>query len=280
MEQPIAGGYVIFARRFFDRDSWTWADLDHEQRAILQWLVFRARWKQEPKVMPVGNGTVRIERGQLFTSYKKIAKECRSTKKRVRTCLRIGSQMDFLRAQARAGLGLHITICNYDRYQNPDNYVGHTPGTTLGTHRARTGHAVGTVRNKGIRKEGEEGNNLLPPTTPRARSSPDYSPGFKRWWKTYPSGSRKASKPKCHEIWQREALEGRTDELVRKLDALKGTQQWQEGFWPAPLTYLRQRRFDDDLVDTSPGECERCYEPAVGGRRHCAHCLEILERTA
>jgi len=273
VEEQIEGGYVIFARKFFDPDSWTWANLDHEQRAILQWLVWRARWKHEPKVIPVGRGIVRIERGQLFTSYQTIAKGCRSTVKRVRTCLQIGTRMGFLRVWVRAGCGLHVAICNYERYQNPHNYSGQT----LGRDRAGIGHASGNVRNK---EASNKGNTLFPPPTRRARSSPDYSPGFQRWWKTYPSGSRKAGKPKCLEIWGRENLEGRMDELLQKLEALKQTQQWRDGYWPAPLTYLRQRRFDDDLVDAGPGECRRCHEPTAEGKEHCAHCLETLERTA
>ena len=273
MEQPIEGGYVIFARKFFDPDSWTWTHLDHEQRAILQWLIWRARWKHEPQVIPVGRGTVTINRGELFTSYKNIAEGCKTTLKRGRGFVRVAAQMGFLRAEGRAGYGLHITICNYDRYQNPDNYFGQRSGIRW----AEGGQRVGNVRRK---ESGKQGNNQSPPTTHRARSSPDYSEGFARWWKTYPSGSRRAGKPKCHEIWKREGIEARADELIEKLEALKQTEQWQGGYWPAPLTYLRQRRFDDDLEDASPAECERCNEPALEGKRHCAHCQEVLEKTA
>lgn len=72
-------------------------------------------------------------------------------------------------------------------------------------------------------------------------------PEFDRFWTTWPASSRKVAKAKCLERWRRSKLDDVADRIVEHVDAMKATKQWLEGFEPAPLTYLNQRRWEDEL---------------------------------
>jgi hypothetical protein len=68
---------------------------------------------------------------------------------------------------------------------------------------------------------------------------------FGQFWEQWPSSPRKVAKSKCAEVWKRRGLDAVADQIVAHLSATKGTEQWQRGYEPAPLTYLNQRRWED-----------------------------------
>jgi hypothetical protein len=72
-------------------------------------------------------------------------------------------------------------------------------------------------------------------------------PGFVRFWSTWPKSQRKVGKAECAKRWKARRLETEADALVAHVQAMLGTQQWREGFEPAPLTYINQRRWQDDV---------------------------------
>lgn len=85
-------------------------------------------------------------------------------------------------------------------------------------------------------------------SSPRGDSgSSEGLPEFDRFWATWPASSRKVAKAKCLERWRRSKLDDVADRIVEHVDAMKATKQWLEGFEPAPLTYLNQRRWEDEL---------------------------------
>lgn len=71
---------------------------------------------------------------------------------------------------------------------------------------------------------------------------------FGRFWKTWPSTERKVAKAKCLDAWKRRHLDARADQIIAHVEAMKGTDTWQRGFEPAPLTYLNQRRWEDSVA--------------------------------
>ena len=79
----------------------------------------------------------------------------------------------------------------------------------------------------------------------------DYTPGFEKWWKTYPSWRRK-DKIKCFLLWQKRHLEERHADLVEKLEAdVAWDPAWQKDgkgkqYIPLSHTYLNGGRYDDD----------------------------------
>ncbi len=79
----------------------------------------------------------------------------------------------------------------------------------------------------------------------------EYTSGFERWWKLYPS-HRRRDKLKCFLLWQKRHLEQRTSELCEKLQAdVANDPAWQpdykgKQFIPLTHTYLNGGRYDDD----------------------------------
>lgn len=71
------------------------------------------------------------------------------------------------------------------------------------------------------------------------------SPGFLRFWQAWPKSERKVAKAECAKKWRKENLEGDTDAITAHVVAMKATKQWRDGYDPAPLTYLNQRRWLD-----------------------------------
>lgn len=91
--------------------------------------------------------------------------------------------------------------------------------------------------------KGREGNK---PT-----SVPDTLDGFAEFWKTWPSTDRKTAKAECLKRWKSKGLEPLADQILAHLRGRKNTKKWQEGYEPAPLTYLNQRHWEDGENDTA-----------------------------
>lgn len=70
---------------------------------------------------------------------------------------------------------------------------------------------------------------------------------FDEFWATWPSSTRKVAKATCEKKWVRLKLDDVADRVLVHVRAMKQTEQWKTGFEPAPLTYLNQKRWEDDL---------------------------------
>ena len=78
------------------------------------------------------------------------------------------------------------------------------------------------------------------------KSNNNICAGFEKFWNTYPKTSRKVGKSACLKSWQRQQLDPLADQIASRVEALKASDPWQRGFEPAPLTFLNQRRWEDD----------------------------------
>jgi hypothetical protein len=45
-------------------------------------------------------------------------------------------------------------------------------------------------------------------------------------------------------------LDGVAEQIFSHVTALKSSEQWTTGYEPAPLTYINQRRWEDDVPST------------------------------
>jgi hypothetical protein len=75
----------------------------------------------------------------------------------------------------------------------------------------------------------------------------DPPPGFARFWVAWPQSGRKAAKAECAKRWKARGLEPLAGLIVAHVEAMKASTQWRSGFEPAPLTYLNQRRWEDEI---------------------------------
>lgn len=81
---------------------------------------------------------------------------------------------------------------------------------------------------------------------------------FSEFWAAWPNTDRKVAKAKCAEKWRKAKLGEEADSILAHIRQEKANnRQWFDGFEPAPLTYLNQRRWADRSLaedDASPGE--------------------------
>ena len=75
--------------------------------------------------------------------------------------------------------------------------------------------------------------------------------GFNMFWQSWPPSPRKVNKTGCLKKWRKEKLEQHAERIVAHVTAMQRTEQWRTGFEPAPLTYLNQCRYDDDIPEPS-----------------------------
>jgi len=73
-------------------------------------------------------------------------------------------------------------------------------------------------------------------------------PGFARFWIAWPKSPRKVAKAECERRWRSRGLEMHADRIVHHVEAMSSTKQWRGGYDPAPLTYLNQRRWEDEVL--------------------------------
>lgn len=73
---------------------------------------------------------------------------------------------------------------------------------------------------------------------------------FVDFWSVWPASKRKVGKAACEAKWAKHGLDSLADQIIAHVQNLKGSEQWQEGFEPAPLTYINQRRWEDDTPQT------------------------------
>lgn len=94
------------------------------------------------------------------------------------------------------------------------------------------------------------------PTKPRAGTGAEEGtekttpPGLLRFadfWTTWPKSVRKGGKGECSEVWLKTGLDSAADAILGHVTAMRATAAWtKEGgeFVPAPVVYLRQRRWE------------------------------------
>ncbi len=74
---------------------------------------------------------------------------------------------------------------------------------------------------------------------------------FDDFWAVWPPSKRKVAKSACEAKWKRQALDPLADKIIASVTRLRASEQWLSGFDPAPLTYLNQKRWEDDSETNS-----------------------------
>jgi uncharacterized protein YdaU (DUF1376 family) len=94
-------------------------------------------------------------------------------------------------------------------------------------------------------------SNTLPPF-----GEPDVS--FAEFWQHWPKSQRKGSRKECLSVWTRRKLWLLADEILRHVEVMKTSKQWQDqAMIPAPLTYLNQSRWDGAELPVAGSFVER-----------------------
>ncbi len=69
---------------------------------------------------------------------------------------------------------------------------------------------------------------------------------FDDFWDAWPSSKRKVAKAECQKKWVKAGLDAVAETIIAQVNILKVSEQWTGGYEPAPLTYINQRRWEDD----------------------------------
>ena len=121
MSDHIRGGYILLARQMMESDFFKFTPCCRE---VYLWLLLSVNFVDGK----------RFKRGQMFTSIGKIREELawyvgfrkhQYSDNQIRTALNNLVSHDMIHT-AKTTRGLHVTVCNYDTYQNPDNYDART----------------------------------------------------------------------------------------------------------------------------------------------------------
>lgn len=117
---------------------------------------------------------------------------------------------------------------------------------------AKYQHQVATNRSLGKRggrpKKTESETESKPNTNPKKIQNKNIntSSRFDEFWSTWPSSKRKVGKAAVQTKWAKQNLDEVADLIIANVNDLKSSEQWLSGFEPAPMTYINQRRWEDD----------------------------------
>jgi uncharacterized protein YdaU (DUF1376 family) len=76
---------------------------------------------------------------------------------------------------------------------------------------------------------------------------------FEEFWNNWPNSKRKVAKSACKAKWERLALDPLTDKINAVVTRLRASEQWISGYEPAPLTFINQKRWEDDAGTPAVG---------------------------
>jgi uncharacterized protein YdaU (DUF1376 family) len=76
---------------------------------------------------------------------------------------------------------------------------------------------------------------------------------FDEFWNAWPASKRKVAKAECQKKWAKAGCDAVAETIIAQVNKLKVTEQWTGGFEPAPLTYINQRRWEDDAGTPAVG---------------------------
>ncbi len=119
----------------------------------------------------------------------------------------------------------------------------------------RSGNPTGTGRETRHKKKEPVKE---PPTAP-----------FDRFWQAWPRHPRKRDKAACKKKWDTDSLDARAVDVLAVLAREKRGEQWTKNggnFIPAPLTWLRRKRWKDppeDYADAPPSDSQADANRAI-----------------
>jgi len=156
---PIPNGYLKMARILKD------SAVFNNEKWLKVWIWCLIKANHQPTNVPVqtGRGTtvVKLQRGQFIFGRKKAAKDLNMKPSTVRNILEKLKNLRNLDTQPDTHFTI-ITICNYDFYQDDDNYKGQAEGQPKDRQRTGKGQPKDTDNNeKNVNNEKKRESPLI-----------------------------------------------------------------------------------------------------------------------
>ena len=128
----------------------------------------------------------------------------------------------------------HVEVTKYQHQVENNRQLGKRGGRPKKTESVI--ESKPNLNPKKIKKENINTISSVTPTTSR----------FDEFWNNWPSSKRKVARSACKAKWDRQALDPLTSKINAVVTRLKASTQWIEGFDPSPLTFINQKRWEDD----------------------------------
>ena len=162
----IPGGYALLARVI--KDSAIWRDDPHVLKLFI-YLIMEARYDTEPKQYPGFS----VNRGELVTSLSRIADDNEYFRHIIKKWSRakVSRMLNQLKEQGYIEMlsdtyGTHISIVNYNTYQDPELYVSDRSETVV-KRLCNGSETVVSISNKDNKdkngKNDKKKRNIIPP---------------------------------------------------------------------------------------------------------------------
>ena len=143
-------GWIKSHRSIITSSVW---DLSHAAYRVASYLIHMANRK------PGRWGGMDLDAGDCIRSYRTISEDCRVAKSHAQKIVKRLQQIDFIRVRKGVRGQQIITICNWEKYQNPEDAEGTAPGTLIGT---LVGTLVGTEQEgREVKKEENKSKRVL-----------------------------------------------------------------------------------------------------------------------
>jgi uncharacterized protein YdaU (DUF1376 family) len=167
---------------------------------------------------------------------------------------------DAVARKIRLDLDITESVLNEFFDKTPDGYRNSRCDAEVEKYQ----HRVETNRSLGLRggrpKKTESVSESKPNDNPKKiqiqKENKDISSQATRFgdfWAAWPTSKRKVGKAACEAKWSRLALDPLADKIIASVARLRASEQWTSGFEPAPLTYINQKRWEDESESVSIG---------------------------
>ena len=135
----------------------------------------------------------------------------------------------------------HVEIAKYNHQVENNRQLGKRGGRPL-----KTESITETKANTNPNRNRNRKRNTITSVTPTASR-------FDEFWNNWPTSKRKVAKSACKAKWERLALDPLADKINAVVARLRASEQWISGYEPAPLTFINQKRWEDDSGSVSTG---------------------------
>ena len=127
------------------------------------------------------------------------------------------------------------------------------------TRREKREHEQSTNRAQSVNESYTNGSpTRTRPITNIQEPSPIVPKGttnrFPEFWLAWPATDRKTAKSACEKKWRALNLDAIADLILNHVAAMKQTKKWQDGFEPAPMTFINQKHWLDDSPTAAKSE--------------------------
>ena len=135
----------------------------------------------------------------------------------------------------------HVEIAKYNHQVENNRQLGKRGGRPL-----KTESITETKANTNPNRNRNRNRNTITSVTPTTSR-------FEEFWNNWPASKRKVAKSACKAKWERLALDPLADKINAVVARLRASEQWISGYEPAPLTFINQKRWEDDSGSVSIG---------------------------